>query len=193
MTKRRKTTGAGKKGMTGMTAQTSQSKTEAKSDTQPAASKGSPEKEMIRELAELLNETGLSEIEIEKSGLRVRVARQLTVSAVAAPQAMAMPAASAVAAAAPGAAAASAAGADPAKHPGAVKSPMVGTAYRAPEPGAAAFIEIGKRVAVGDTLLIIEAMKTMNQIPAPKAGTVTAILFENGQPVEFGEPLVIVE
>ncbi|MBL8564932.1 MAG: acetyl-CoA carboxylase biotin carboxyl carrier protein [Hyphomicrobiaceae bacterium] len=175
-----------------MTAQTSQSKTEAKSDVQPAASKGSPEKEMIRELAELLNETGLSEIEIEKSGLRVRVARQLAISAVAAPQAMAMPATAAAAASAP-AAAASSAGADPAKHPGAVKSPMVGTAYRAPEPGAAAFIEIGKRVAVGDTLLIIEAMKTMNQIPAPKAGTVTAILFENGQPVEFGEPLVIVE
>ena len=191
MTKRRKTTGAGKKGTTGMTAQTSQSKTEAKSDAQPAASKGSPEKEMIRELAELLNETGLSEIEIEKSGLRVRVARQLAISAVAAPQAMAMPAVAAAAASAP--AAASSSGADPAKHPGAVKSPMVGTAYRAPEPGAAAFIEIGKRVAVGDTLLIIEAMKTMNQIPAPKAGTVTAILFENGQPVEFGEPLVIVE
>lgn len=152
--------------------------------------KGTPEREMIRELADLLNETGLSEIEIEKSGLRVRVARQLTVSAVAA---QAMPAGvPAVAAAAPAAAPAAASG-DPAKHPGAVKSPMVGTAYRAPEPGAAAFIEIGKRVSVGDTLLIIEAMKTMNQIPAPKSGTVTAILFENGQPVEFGEPLVIVE
>ncbi|MFN3867810.1 MAG: acetyl-CoA carboxylase biotin carboxyl carrier protein [Hyphomicrobiaceae bacterium] len=154
------------------------------------ASKGSPEKELIRELAELLNETGLSEIEIEKSGLRVRVARQLTVTAYAPPagQAMAAPAAGAVAAPA-----APAGGGDPAKHPGAVKSPMVGTAYRAPEPGAPSFIEIGRRVEAGDTLLIIEAMKTMNQIPAPKAGTVTAILFENGQPVEFGEPLVIVE
>ncbi len=152
--------------------------------------KGTPEREMIRELADLLNETGLSEIEIEKSGLRVRVARQLTVSAVAA---QAMPAGvPAVAAAAPAAAPAAASG-DPAKHPGAVKSPMVGTAYRAPEPGAAAFVEVGKRVSVGDTLLIIEAMKTMNQIPAPRAGTVTAVLIENGQPVEFGEPLVIIE
>lgn len=176
MTKRQ-AAGARNKGKTGMTAKTS--------DT-----KGSAEREMIRELAELLNETGLSEIEIEKSGLRIRVARQLAVTA-AAPLAVASHAAPA--AAAPAAAPAAAAPADPAKHPGAVKSPMVGTAYRAPEPGAAAFIEIGKRVDVGDTLLIIEAMKTMNQIPAPKAGTVTAILFENGQPVEFGEPLVIVE
>jgi acetyl-CoA carboxylase biotin carboxyl carrier protein len=83
--------------------------------------------------------------------------------------------------------------ADPAKHPGAVKSPMVGTAYRSPEPGAATFIEIGSSVSQGDTLLIIEAMKTMNQIPAPHSGKVSAILFENGQPVEFGEPLVIIE
>jgi acetyl-CoA carboxylase biotin carboxyl carrier protein len=82
---------------------------------------------------------------------------------------------------------------DPAKHPGAVKSPMVGTAYRSPEPGSATFVEVGSKVAQGETLLIIEAMKTMNQIPSPKAGTVTAILFENGQPVEFGEPLVIIE
>ena len=84
-------------------------------------------------------------------------------------------------------------GADPAAHPGAVKSPMVGTAYRAPEPNAPPFIEIGARVAQGQTLLLIEAMKTMNQIPAPRAGTVTQILFENGQPVEFGEPLVVIE
>lgn len=154
--------------------------------------KGNAEKDMIRELAELLNETGLSEIEIEKSGLRIRVARQLTVTGFSAPPAMAHMPAAAVAQAAP---AASAAGGDidPAKHPGAVKSPMVGTAYRAPEPGAAPFIEIGKRITEGDTLLIIEAMKTMNQIPAPKSGTVAAILFENGQPVEFGEPLVIIE
>ncbi len=161
------------------------------SDTKTSDTKGTPEREMIRELADLLNETGLSEIEIEKSGLRIRVARQLSVTTVAAPG-IAMPAAGAAGAgvAAPAAAAAST---DPAKHPGAVKSPMVGTAYRAPEPGAPMFIEIGKRVAAGDTLLIIEAMKTMNQIPAPKSGTVIAILFENGQPVEFGEPLVIVE
>jgi acetyl-CoA carboxylase biotin carboxyl carrier protein len=177
MTKRRNK-GADKKERTGMTAKTSDSK-------------GNAEREMIRELAELLNETGLSEIEIEKSGLRIRVARQLAISNVAAPVAAA-PAAAPASAGTPAAAPAADAN-DPAKHPGAVKSPMVGTAYRAPEPGAPVFTEIGKRVAAGDTLLIIEAMKTMNQIPAPKAGTVTAILFENGQPVEFGEPLVIIE
>lgn len=147
------------------------------------------EQVLIRQLAELLNETGLSEIEIEKSGLKVRVARTLTVSAAMPFAASAPPAAVAAAGSAPGASSP----ADPSKHPGAVKSPMVGTAYRAPEPGAAPFIEIGSRVNAGDTLLIIEAMKTMNQIPAPKGGTVTAILFENGQPVEFGEPLVIIE
>ena len=146
------------------------------------------EQQLIRDLADLLNKTGLSEIEIEKSGLKVRVARTVTVqAAVAAPA----PAAAAPAAAAP--AAAKPAGNDPAKHPGAVKSPMVGTCYRSPEPGAPAFIDIGSRVSQGDTLLIIEAMKTMNQIPAPHAGKVTAILVENGQPVEFGEPLVIIE
>lgn len=150
--------------------------------------KTSPEHQLIRELASLLNETGLSEIEIEKSGLKVRVARTLTVSAAVHHAGPALHAAAAA-----GGPAAATGAADPAKHPGAVKSPMVGTAYRAPEPGAAAFIEVGARVNAGDTLLIIEAMKTMNQIPAPKGGTVTSILFENGQPVEFGEPLVIVE
>src|SRR5262249_5891870 len=145
------------------------------------------EQQLIRELAELLNKTGLSEIEIEKSGLKVRVARTVTVQA-AVPTVG--PAAPAVAGAA---AAAKPAGNDPAKHPGAVKSPMVGTCYRSPEPGAASFIEVGSRVSQGDTLLIIEAMKTMNQIPSPHAGKVTAILVENGQPVEFGEPLVIIE
>ncbi len=146
------------------------------------------ESQLIRELADLLNETGLSEIEIEKSGLRVRVARQVTIAA-SAPVGV-------VSGGAPVQAAASGDAVEPsdaAKHPGAVKSPMVGTAYRSPEPGAQPFIEIGSRVNQGDTLLIIEAMKTMNQIPAPKSGTVSAILFENGQPVEFGEPLVIVE
>jgi acetyl-CoA carboxylase biotin carboxyl carrier protein len=144
------------------------------------------EQQLIRDLAELLNETGLSEIEIEKSGLKVRVARVVSLQAAVA-------AAPAPAAQAPAPSAAKAAVTDPAKHPGAVKSPMVGTAYRAPEPGAPAFIEVGARVSQGDTLLIIEAMKTMNQIPAPHAGKVTAILIENGQPVEFGEPLVIIE
>ena len=145
------------------------------------------EQRLIRQLADLLNETGLSEIEIEKSGLKVRVARTLNIQSTVA-------AAPVVPIGAPAAAAAPAAKAsDPAKHPGVVKSPMVGTAYRSPEPGAPSFIEVGAQVSQGDTLFIIEAMKTMNQIPAPHAGKVTAILIENGQPVEFGEPLVIIE
>ena len=139
---------------------------------------------MIRQLAELLNETGLSEIEIEKSGLKVRVARTLNVQstfAAACGQPLRLPPPQP-----------RRRQPIPAKHPGAVKSPMVGTAYRSPEPGAPTFIEVGSQVAQGDTLFIIEAMKTMNQIPAPHAGKVTAILIENGQPVEFGEPLVII-
>jgi acetyl-CoA carboxylase biotin carboxyl carrier protein len=150
------------------------------------------EQDAIRELALLLDETGLSEIEVEKSGLRIRVARTLNV--VSQVGAAALPAAApAVQAAGTAALAPAPSPADTANHPGAVKSPMVGTAYRATEPGAPPFIEIGARVAQGQTLLIIEAMKTMNHIPAPKAGTVTQILFENGQPVEFGEPLVVIE
>jgi acetyl-CoA carboxylase biotin carboxyl carrier protein len=149
-----------------------------------AVEKESAEHKLIRDLASLLDETGLTEIEIEKAGLKVRVARTVQISAAAMGS-------GAVASAMPGAA--GPAVADPAKHPGAVKSPMVGTAYRSPEPGAATFVEIGKRVNAGDPLLIIEAMKTMNQIPAPRGGTVTAILIENGQPVEFGEPLMIIE
>jgi acetyl-CoA carboxylase biotin carboxyl carrier protein len=140
---------------------------------------------LIRELALLLDETNLTEIEIERSGLRVRVARNITIAA-AMPATMA-PVASAAGAAAP------AAVADVAKHPGMVPSPMVGTAYWASEPGAKPFIEVGSKVSVGQTLLIIEAMKTMNQIPSTRAGTVTQILVEDGQPVEFGEPLVIIE
>jgi acetyl-CoA carboxylase biotin carboxyl carrier protein len=152
------------------------------------AEKPSAEQRLIRELAELLNDTGLSEIEIEKSGLKIRVARTVSVAA-------AVPAARAAieAAASAGPPGHAAAPGDVSKHPGAVKSPMVGTAYRSPEPTAPPFIEVGSRVQQGDTLLIIEAMKTMNQIPAPRAGTVTAVLFENGQPVEFGEPLIIIE
>lgn len=144
------------------------------------------EQRLIRELAEILDDTGLSEIEIEKSGLKIRVARELTGHPIASVPITSAP---------PPAAAAPmpAAGADPAKHPGAVKSPMVGTAYRAPEPGSAPFVEVGSRVSEGDTLLIIEAMKTMNQIPAPNTGKITAVLIENGQPVEFGEPLFIIE
>ena len=142
---------------------------------------------LIRELALLLDETSLTEIEIERAGLRVRVARNISVAA-------AMPASYLPAASAPAAvAAAPAAMADMAKHPGVVPSPMVGTAYWSPEPGAKPFIEVGTKVSAGQTLLIIEAMKTMNQIPSPRAGTVTQILVEDGQPVEFGEPLVIIE
>jgi acetyl-CoA carboxylase biotin carboxyl carrier protein len=148
--------------------------------------KTSPEHELIRELAGLLNETGLTEIEIEKAGLKVRVARQVTMTAaVPAMQAHGSPAAAAVPA--------PAIVADPARHPGCVKSPMVGSAYLSPEPGAPPFAEVGSRVTAGQTLLIIEAMKTMNHIPAPKAGIVTQVFIENGQPVEFGEPLVIIE
>jgi len=154
--------------------------------------KGNSDQALIRDLAELLEETGLSEIEIEREGMRVRVARQVTVAAAVHPGAVAS-AAMAAAVAPAGAAPAAAAVADPGKHPGAVPSPMVGTAYLAPEPSAAPFVEIGARVAQGQTILIIEAMKTMNHIPAPKAGVVTAILVGNGQPVEFGEPLAIIE
>jgi acetyl-CoA carboxylase biotin carboxyl carrier protein len=148
------------------------------------------DEDAIRSLARLLDETGLTEIEIERDGLRLRVGRTAPTVFAAAPLAgRAADAASTSAAAASAAAAA----ADPALHPGVVASPMVGTAYRAPEPGAKAFIDIGSVVKVGETLLIIEAMKTMNQIPAPRAGTVTQILFEDGQPVEYGEPLMIIE
>jgi len=143
---------------------------------------------LIRELALLLDETSLTEIEIERAGLRVRVARNVSIAA-------GIPASLPVAATAvPAAAVASAAaGTDFSKHPGVVPSPMVGTAYWAPEPGAKPFVEVGTKVSAGQTLLIIEAMKTMNQIPSPRAGTVTQILVEDGQPVEFGEPLVIIE
>ena len=143
------------------------------------------DKELIRELAELLKETDLSEVEIEREGLRVRVARNLTVSA--------MPAMAPAAAPISGGAEGKAGSGDAANHPGAVPSPMVGTAYRAPEPGAPAFVEVGSKVSEGQTLMIVEAMKTMNHIPAPRSGTVTAILVEDGQPVEFGEPLVVIE
>ena len=140
------------------------------------------DEDVVRSLARLLDETRLTEIEIEQRGLRVRVARQPAV-AYAPP---ALEAARAISVAMPGAL-------DPSQHPGVVASPMVGTAYRAPEPGAKPFCDIGSVVKTGDTLLIVEAMKTLNQIPAPKAGTVVQILFEDAQPVEFGEPLMIIE
>ncbi|MGD9805894.1 MAG: acetyl-CoA carboxylase biotin carboxyl carrier protein [Hyphomicrobiaceae bacterium] len=151
------------------------------------------ERALIRDLAQLLNENGLTEIEIEREGLKLRVARQMTVGAAVA--------SSAGASAAPARPAPSPAAAEPAlsaaaelaAHPGCVRSPMVGTAYRSPEPGAPPFVEVGARVTQGQTLLIIEAMKTMNHIPAPRSGTISHVLFENGQPVEFNEPLVVIE
>lgn len=141
---------------------------------------------LIRELAMLLDETKLTEIEIERAGLRVRVARNISIAA-------SLPPNYAPAAGAPVAASGPPLVADVAKHPGMVPSPMVGTVYWASEPGAKPFIEVGTRVTAGQTLLIIEAMKTMNQIPSPRDGTVTQILIEDGQPVEYGEPLVIIE
>lgn len=153
---------------------------------------GSAEGQMIRELAELLNDTGLTEIEIEKSGLKIRVAKKISITA-AAPQAFLSAPVAAAGSAPSDAKSTASAASDLSKHPGAVKSPMVGTAYRSPEPGAASFCEVGSKVKQGDTLLIIEAMKTMNQIPAPRGGTVKAILVENAQPVEYGEPLIIIE
>lgn len=143
--------------------------------------------EFIRKLAKLLDETNLGEIEMAEGDRRIRVVRP---SAAAAP--MAMAAAPVQHAAAPSAPAAPVAS-DVAKHPGAVKSPMVGTAYLAPEPGKPVFVNIGDKVTAGQTLLIIEAMKTFNPIKAAKAGTLAQVLVDNGQPVEFGQPLMIVE
>ena len=151
-----------------------------------ASKKPTVDHELILELTKLLDETGLTEIEIEQDGQRVRVSRGARAAAPAA-------AASVVPAAPRPVAESVSAPLDPAKHPGVVISPMVGTAYIGAEPGGKPFIEVGSRVKAGETLLIIEAMKTMNQIPAPRAGTVVQLLFEDGQPVEFGEPLVIIE
>lgn len=141
----------------------------------------------IRALAAVLTETGLSEIEIADKDSRVRVVR----SGPAATN-VAVPA-SAPAALAPAAPAAPAAPVDLAAHPGAVISPMVGVAYLSPEPGAQVFVSVGQQVSAGQTLLLIEAMKTFNQIKAPKSGTVSAILVQNGAPVEYGEVLMILE
>ncbi len=142
------------------------------------------EGELIRNLAAILEETGLSEIEIEKAGLRVRVARTLQMAGAVPVAAAASSAATAAAAPKP---------TDVSTHPGLVTSPMVGTAYIAPSPGAAPFVKVGDMVNEGQTILIVEAMKTMNQIPAPRAGRVTQIIISDGQPVEFGEPLMIIE
>ena len=145
-------------------------------------------KDLIRDLSEILNDTNLSDIEVEQGDLRIRVSRQLNAGApvqtvyAPSPAAPAAPAAPAPA---------ESAKEDLTKN--AVTSPMVGTAYLAPAPGARPFVEVGQKVSEGQTLIIIEAMKTMNQISSPRAGTVKAILVEDAQPVEFGEPLVVVE
>ena len=145
--------------------------------------------QLVRELAAILDETGLTEIEIERGDLRLRLARTVTASPVMA-QAMQTHVISSAPAPPPALAAPPA---DPADHPGAIPSPMVGTAYLSPEPGATPFIKVGDSVNPGQTLMVVEAMKTFNPIPAPRAGRIVAILVADGQPVEFGEPLVILE
>ena len=139
--------------------------------------------DVIRELAKLLDETGLTEIEYERDGVSIRVARQGIAPAMRGRSTEAPLAAPAAAAPA----------SDPIQHPGLVASPMVGTAYLGPAPGARPFVEVGSAVKAGETVIIIEAMKTMNQIPAPRSGTVLQILIEDGQPVEYGEPLLVIE
>ncbi len=142
------------------------------------------DRDLIRELAELLTETGLTEIEVEHDKTRIRVARN------AAPAAIHGPVQST---AAPVAIVAENPKDDHATNPGSVLSPMVGTAYRSSEPGSRPYVDVGDTVSEGQTVLIIEAMKTMNQIPATRSGTVTAVMVEDGQPVEYGEPLMIIE
>ncbi|MEM7633451.1 MAG: acetyl-CoA carboxylase biotin carboxyl carrier protein [Pseudomonadota bacterium] len=146
--------------------------------------------EQIRQLAEILTDTGLSEIEVEQDGLKIRVAREITATYSAPAPAVQAPAPSIVSAPA---AEAPAAAAPAAKSAGTVNSPMVGTAYMSPSPEAAPFVQVGSKVKAGQAIMIIEAMKTMNQIPAPHSGTVTAILVNNGDPVEYDEPLMVIE
>lgn len=158
--------------------------------TASKATPADPDLVLIASLADILNDTGLSEIELDRKGTKFRVVKQLTTVATvtsAPPPAPAMHTHAAPVQEAP------AAPAKLADHPGTVKSPMVGTVYMAPSPGAANFIEVGTTVKEGQTLLIIEAMKTMNQIHAPRSGKVTAIYVDNGHPVEYGEPLVAIE
>jgi acetyl-CoA carboxylase biotin carboxyl carrier protein len=164
-----------------------------KAPARPAAP-ADPELDLIASLAEILNTTGLTEIELDRKGTRVRVAKTITaVASVAAPApapAVHVHTSASSATADAGASGVKGASGD---HPGTVKSPMVGTVYMAPSPGSPNFVEVGASVKEGQTLLIIEAMKTMNQIHAPRAGKVTQIFVENGQPVEYGEPLVAIE
>ena len=155
-------------------------------DKRETAERPDPDLDLIRELARILSETGLSEIEIGEGDRRIRVARQLAFAQIAAPG-VAMPGPSSLPAAG------QAAPSLDASHPGAVASPMVGAVYTAPEPGAPPVVKVGDQVSEGQTLLIIEAMKTMNPIRAPRAGRVTRILVENEAPVEYGEVLLIIE
>lgn len=147
---------------------------------------------LVKQLASILDETALTEIEYETGGVRIRVARNHA-GAFAAPVSMAAPAPTLTPAAAAAPAAPAAAPVDAASHPGTVKSPMVGIAYTLPEPGAAPFAKIGDTVTAGQTIALIEAMKTFNPVKAPRAGKVTKVLIENGSPVEYGEPLMIIE
>lgn len=144
------------------------------------------DRDLIRDLAALLDETGLTEIEIEQDKIRVRVARSIAVQPVDLPP----PPPPRSEPTPPPPAGQSG---DPTSHAGAVLSPMVGSAYRAAEPGGKPYVEVGDTVSEGETILIVEAMKTMNQIPAPRAGTVVRIMVEDGHPVEYGEPLMIIE
>lgn len=152
---------------------------------------------LVKDLARILRDTDLSEIEVENEGVRVRVARQANIAPqmvqAQVPMAQAPMATAPAAANSASAAPATAPAADPAKHPGAVPSPMVGTVYTQPEPGASAFIKVGDTVKEGQQLFIIEAMKTMNPVPSPRSGTVTAILVHDAQPVEYGEALCVIE
>jgi acetyl-CoA carboxylase biotin carboxyl carrier protein len=157
------------------------------------AAKSPIDPDLVRDLALLINETDLTEIEVQKGDLRVRVARNLTASFQVPMQAAPMQAPAAPVAAAPVAPAPLSNSAAAAQHPGVVKSPMVGTAYRRPSPDAKAFVEVGSVVREGEKIILVEAMKTFNEIVAPRGGTVTAILVEDGQPVEYGEPLVVIE
>mgnify|MGYP006282195947 CR=1 FL=1 len=186
-------------------AQKSASKPAAKAAAKPEPKKAAKKSAVtngidpafVEELAAIVGANDLSEVEVEFNGLRIRVARQSSVAPVMAAAPVAAPAAVVApppaAAVVPAAAAAAPAAPVSGDHPGAVKSPMVGTAYLRPSPDAKPFIEVGSQVKAGDKILLVEAMKTFNEIVAPRGGTVTAILVEDGQPVEYGEPLIVIE
>lgn len=164
----------------------------SRTKVKPSQTSEAVDKALIRELAQLLTETDLSEIEIENSDIRVRVART-THSMAPIPVQSVITESQTQHSTGKTSSGNSDKTSDPGHHPGAVNSPMVGTAYLAPEPGAIRFVKVGDQITEGQTIMIVEAMKTMNQIPSPKAGTIVSVLVEDGQPVEFGEPLVIIE